>query len=266
MAQVRSAVELVREGRLQVVSEADWMNPRIRPWPSQRTIEQQVESITSLAENGYSVCLYPTELGMKGVRLLKRFEGRPFEQALARGRGSLELAYFSFDVLEHYRNDPRYTFRFGDFGADMSVIDEIYMDATEPDRDKVSLSHIGFAYDLSGYDPEDPESPVERRVAVFYCDLALLTPEHQQRWKTYYVADSGLHPHPVWYGAEMGDWPDGTGPFHRMFAEMENINDLWNNIFGHRLFNTSTRPDELGWLLRASQRDTGQALGPDFYR
>jgi len=250
-----AATELVRRGLLQVVSEADYPNPHIRPWASRRTIGQQIGSLETIRPDDYGVCLYPTPEGMKGVRLPKRFSGRPYEQAIARGRGVLELAYFDFDVLEHYRNDPRYRFRYDDFGADMSVSDEVYFDDAEPDRDKVSLSHIGFAYDLDGYDPGDAESPVVRRVAAFYGDLARLTPEHQQRWRTYQVADGGLRPHPVWYGTQMGRWPDGAGPLYRMIAEMENINDLWANAFGVSLFKSTERPRELGWLLRASQRE-----------
>ncbi|NUU16934.1 hypothetical protein HP550_06680 [Cellulomonas humilata] len=234
-----SAANLVRDGRLQVVSDEDFPNPHIRPWASRRTREQQVGSLEALSD-GFGVCLYPTELGMKGVRLPRRFVGRPYETALARGRGALELAYFDFGVLEPYRNDPRYSFGFDDFGADMGVSDEVYFDSTEPERDKVSLSHIGFAYDLSAYDRNDPTSPVIRRVAAFYRDLAQLTAEHQQRWKTYQVPDDGLEPHPVWFGMQMGHWPDGSGPFHRMVAEMENINYLWENAFGTALFMSTT--------------------------
>lgn len=250
-----SAADLVLAGVMELMSDDDYPNPHIRPWPSRRTAEEQVGSLEALIHQVYGVCLYPTEAGMKGVRLPKRFAGRPYDQAVARGRGVLELAYFDFGVLEPYRNDPRYSFSYDDFGAEMAVSDEVYLDEAEPERDKISLGHIGFAYDLSGYDPDDPESPVVRRVAAFYGDLARLTAEHQQRWKTYQVADDGLAPHPVWYGTQMGHWADGTGPFSRMIAEMENINHLWRSAFGAAVFRTTERPRELGWILRPSQRD-----------
>lgn len=250
-----AAVSLVRNGLLQVMSTEDYLNPHIRPWASRRTVEQQIGSLEALPDVDYGVCLYPTALGMKGVRLPKRMSGRPYDQAVARGRGVLELAYFDFGVLEPYRNDPRYRFHYDDFGASMSVSDEVYLDETEPERDKVSLSHIGFAYDLSRFEREDPESRIVRRVAVFYGDLARLTSEHQQRWKTYQVPDDDLAPHPVWFGTQMGRWPDGSGPFYRLVAEMENINHLWTNAFGAAVFRTTERPRELGWLLRPSQRD-----------
>src|SRR5689334_14402924 len=60
---VKVAADLVRSGLLQVMTEQDWMNPHIRPWPSRRTTESQVESLTS----GRLFCLYPTDLALANV-------------------------------------------------------------------------------------------------------------------------------------------------------------------------------------------------------
>lgn len=249
------AKQLVRDGIIQVVDEQDYMNPHIRPWPSRRTIEEQVESLDALPGAKFGLCLYPTPQALSGVRVPKRLKDQPFSIAMAKGRGTLEPAYFSFDVLEQYRNDPRYHFSFGDFGVTMSISDEAYLDENELERDKVSLSHIGFAYDLGKYDANDPNSPIIRRVAAFYGDLRELTPEHQQRWKTYQVDDDGLRPHPAWWISQMGQWPDGVGPFSKLFIELGNINELWSRAFGEALFTHTTRPDDFGWILRASQRE-----------
>jgi hypothetical protein len=250
----QAVAQLLRAGLVEMITADDYMNPHIRPWPNGRTSEEQAIS----AENWdyqYGYCLYPTSAGMKGVRLPGRFKERPYETAMARGRGTLELAYFQTDVLEPYRNDGRYSFRFADFSADMSIGDDAYTDGEEPERDKVSLPHIGFAYDLSHYDRADPESPIVRRVAVFLGDLAKLTPEHQQRWKTYEVPPDGLSPHPVWWASQMGHWPDGIGPFDRVFASLVEINELTLTAFGAELYRSVTRPDSLGWMMRPSQRD-----------
>jgi len=255
-ALVEVAKRLVADGKLQVmVSEVDYPNPHIRPWPSRRTIESQIESLDELAGAGYGVVLYPTPLALKGVRVPARLQGHPFGAAMAKGRGTLELAYFSFDVLEPYRNDPRYHFRYWDFGVDMGIGDEAYLDETELERDKVLLSHLGFAYDLSGYVRTDVNTPIVRRVAAFYGDLAKLTPEHQQRWQSYQMADDGLEPHPAWWMTQMGHWPDGIGPFDHLFLELENLNALWTGGFGESLFKHTDRPQDFGWLLRPSQRE-----------
>lgn len=249
-----AAARLVRTGLVQVMSQVDYLNIHIRPWASRRTVEAQISSL-DLSDSDERVALYPTRLGMEGVALPEQVMGRPYQEAITRGCGVLETAFFDLGVLEAYRNDPRYHFSFGDFGANMSVSDEAYDDRTEPERDKVSLAHIGFAYDLCKPDPGNLDSPLVRRVAVFYVDLSRLTPEHQQRWRSYQVDDDGLIPHPVWFGTQMGHWPDGSGPFARLRAEMENINCLWENAFGALLFRTTEQPREFGWLLRPSQRD-----------
>jgi hypothetical protein len=65
-----------------------------------------------------------------------------------------------------------------DFGAYAVVIDDVYLDEGEPDSDKILMNHIGFAYDLSGYDRDNPESPIIRLVCAFYGDLAKLSQTH----------------------------------------------------------------------------------------
>src|SRR5688500_6486061 len=97
------ASDLVRAGLVQVVSEEDYLNPHIRPWPSRRTVEQQLKSLDDLSVDRYGLCLYPTPVALRKVRVPRRLAGQPYQQAMAKGRGTLELAYFRFDVLEAYR-------------------------------------------------------------------------------------------------------------------------------------------------------------------
>lgn len=249
------AIELLRAGLIEVMTGADYMNIHIRPWPSRRSIEEQIQDINEVSRADYGVCLYPTAAGMKGVRLPSKLNGRPYARAMARGKGTLELAYFQFDVLEQYRNDSRFRFSFGDSSASMGLSDEAFEDEDVFERDHVGLNHIGFAYDLTRYDPEDADSPIERRVAVFYCDLITLTPEHQRRWQTYEVDGANLEPHPLWWNGQMGRWPDGVGPFTRLFMELRNLNELAVLAFGEEMFRSTDRPAEMGWLLRPSQRE-----------
>jgi hypothetical protein len=250
------AVRLTSEGLLQVVGEEDYLNPHIRPWPSRRSIDDQVASINELPDAEYGVCLYPTPKALKSRRLPKRLADQPYSRAMGKGRGTLELAYFRFDVLEGYRNDPRFTFRFHDFGAYVVVSDEAYLDEGEPESDRIIMNHIGFAYDLSRYDPNDDESPIVRLVCASYGDLAKLNQTHQTRWKTYQIEpDDHLHPHPAWWGQQMGRWPDGLGPFERIFAELRAINILHERAFGQPLFRSNERPNDFGWILRPSQQE-----------
>ncbi|MEV7876064.1 hypothetical protein AB0N80_16790, partial [Microbacterium sp. NPDC089188] len=78
---------------------------------------------------------------------------------------------------------------------------------------------------------------------------------HQQRWQSYQVPDDKLEAHPVWWKTQMGHWPDGIGPFHHLFLELESLNSLWAGAFGEPLFKNIDRPQDLGWMLRPSQRE-----------
>jgi hypothetical protein len=253
--EIEGAVELVKAGLVQVVGQDDYMNIHIRPWPSRRTVEAQINELRELTDSDYGVALYPMAKAMKGVKLPKKYEDAPFSREMARGRSTLELAFFSADVLETYRNDARFRFGMGDFGINFGLSDEAYDDQDQPDKDHVGLLHLGFAYDMQRYDSEDPESPIVRRVAAFYGDLKELTPEHQQRWASFQVDADGIDPHPVWYGTQMGRWPDGIGPFARLEQELKNISDLFEHVWGARVFKTHEPPDDFGWILRADQRE-----------
>ncbi|MDP2288192.1 MAG: hypothetical protein Q8M73_06455, partial [Actinomycetota bacterium] len=252
---LQDAEALVMDGLVQVVATQDHLNTHIRPWASRRTKEEQAQSIRDMNSRSVGVCLYPTPLALRGVRVPRRLSKHPFGADMAKGRGTLELAYFEFDVLEQYRNDARYNFTYWDFGVDIGISDEAYMDDDESNKDHISLAHVGFAYDLSEYDINDLDSIIVRRVAAFYGDLAKLTPEHQQRWKSYQVADDNLEPHPVWWGSQMGHWPDGSGPFESLFAELRKTNELSTRIWNEPLFAHADRPEDLGWILRPSQRE-----------
>lgn len=250
-----AAANLVRAGLVQVVSEQDWMNPHIRPWQSRREAESQVGSLTSRER----VCLYPTALALIDVEPNQPTPDEPYTTRMAKGGGTLELAFFQFEVLETYRNDPRYDFDFYDFGVRCAISSATYEDEDEPEHDKTSISHVGFAYDVSTIDSESTK-PITRAVCAFLCDLRDLTAIHQQRWRTYEITRPSKHlrPHPVWWGQQMGHWPEELGPFARFFFELETWNELHANICDEPLLRTTDRPREFGWVLRPSRAEFDQ--------
>lgn len=253
---IDAASGLVARGLVQVVSDEDFLNPHIRPWKSRRSIDDQIDSMQRLQVNGYMVCLYPTELAMEEYDFGDRYQDRPYHRRMAEGKGTLELAYFRYDVLESYRNDPRFEFRFSDYGVDIWLKDELYIDESEPAADKTSIGHVGFAYDMSNFAENDPDSEIKRLVCAFYTDLCDLNPAHQLRWSTYEVeASPDVAPHSIWWGAQMGRWPDGMGPFERFFFELDTLNKLFSSAHGAELFSRVNRVDGFGWILRPSQSE-----------
>lgn len=252
---IKAAADLLEAGLVEIVSGQDFLNIHIRPWPSRRTAQAQIDELMELDLDDYGVGLYPTELAMKHVPLPERYENAPFLKAMARGKATLQPAFFSADVLETYRNDARYRFEMGDFGINLGISDEAYEDEEEPEKDKVSLLHLGFAYDFRKVKEQDSKVQIIRRVVAFYGDLDDLTPEHQLRWASYQVPAAGVEPHPVWYGSQLGHWTDGIGPFERLSQELSYLNELFERVWGHLLFSTSDLPDDLGWTLRSDQRE-----------
>jgi hypothetical protein len=171
---------------------------------------------------------------------------------MAEGAGALDVMFFTLDVLEPYRNDPRYGLFYWDFGLDISIGDAAFKDELEPEKDKVAMK-AGFAYLF----PNEKGGPIQRFACAFYADLADLSAEHQRRWSSYEVLDPdpNLHPHPQWWAAMMGRWPDGIGPFRKLGAEMEALDHLFEGAFGERLFESTDMPSAFHWVLRPSQAE-----------
>ena len=240
--------DLLRSGLLEIVSEADFPNPHIRPWPSRRTVDEQLADLDTAAQGTGRVCLYPTAAALSELLPPDLHRDQPYRRQLAAGCGQLELAYFSFDVLELYRNDPRYRFEYWDFGVNLGASDSAYESAEEPERDNIPSIRAGFAYNVDSLSA----GPVVRRACAFLRDLGTLTPEHQRRWETYEESTHELHPHPVWFAAMMGHWPDGIGPFEKVIAELRAANELFARAFERDLLTNTDRPRELGWILRPS--------------
>jgi len=256
--QKEEAIILTKQGLVQVVSEEDYPNPHIRPWASKRTLDKQVESLKNLTKDSYGVCLYPTPKALRQNKVRNKYSNEPYRYEMSQGKGTLELVYFRFDVLEQYRNDPRFDFDFDDFGVNISISTEAYLDAKESEEDKILIKHVGFSYDLSEYKALDMTTPIIRRICVFYGDLAKLSPAHQQHWKLHQVNKkdaAALKPHPLWWASQMGHFPDGVGPFLRFFSELEALNELHRRAFGITLFKSVDRPQEFGWILRPSQHE-----------
>lgn len=254
VAQVDEARRLVQDGLVQVVTGEDYPNMHIRPWPSRRSIEVQVADLDEVG-NRADACLYPTPKAMEGRPEPDRWAEEPYQRKMAAGAGTLELAYFSVDVIEQYRNDPRYHFRFDDFEVFLGINDDAYEDENEREADKIPSTRVGFAYDTTTLQ----SNAVTRYVCTFIGDLMELTPEHQQRWRTYEREPTdSTGPHPVWWKMQMGQWPDARGPFTRITLELEAVNELFVLIAGQPLFRTTDHPREWGWVIRPTTQEWHQ--------
>lgn len=243
-------VGLVQEGLVEARTTETSMNPHVRRESTTVSPEQQVELLVGGQCERY--VLYPTATALEGHPRITELVDQPYEQRLAAGAAALDIVYFDLDVLENYRNDPRYTFSYWDFGVSFSISGDVYMDPREAERDKVSAAHVGFAYSRD----TRPTGPIRRYLAVFVKDLAAMTPEHQQRWRTYQAARDDIAAHPEWARAQLfGEFPEGPGIFSMCLTEMQYINEISEMLWGEPLFNGTERPREWGWMIRGSSTD-----------
>lgn len=248
--QTGTIVGLVQDDLVEVRTPETSANPHIRREPSTVSRDQQVE----LLERGESerYVFYPTPAALEGDPRIMELGDRPYEQRLAQGAAALDIVCFELDVLENYRNDPRYTFGYWDFGISFSISDDAYMDPDEAERDKVAAAHVGFAYSAD----TRATGPIHRYLAVFVTDLAAMTPEHQQRWRTYEATRDDVAPHPQWTRSQLfGLFPEGPGTFSMCLTEMKYINEISELVWGEPLFTTTDRPREWGWMIRGSSTD-----------
>lgn len=246
-------ISLLKTQFVECVFEDDWMNPHIRPWHSKRTADEQISLLMENDEYNHG-CVYPLEIATSDFIDVQQFVDRPYQLKLAKGGTTLGLEFFEFSVLETYLNDPRYLFEFGDFSAFMCVSDDAFENLDHPEKDKISLSQIGFAYNFKELSSESRS--LKRFVAVFLGDLAKLSPEHQGRWSSYSLQDrADVSAHPVWFNSQMGRWPDGTGPFELFLSLISEINKLTLNEENVSLFRTSLRDRKFGWIVRPTDRE-----------
>jgi hypothetical protein len=112
-------VGLVQEGLVEVRTTETSMNPHVRRESTTVSPEQQVELLVVGQCERY--VLYPTATALEGHPRITELADQPYEQRLAAGAAALDIVYFDLDVLENYRNDPRYTFSYWGFGVSFSI-------------------------------------------------------------------------------------------------------------------------------------------------
>jgi hypothetical protein len=168
----RSLHGLVLDGLLEVVSEDDFINPYIRPWPTRRGLDEQAADVLVDEGDRGIVCLYPTPMALEGRSEAGQWPDQPYRTQLAKGRGQLELSYFTVDVIEPYRNDPRFHYWFTDFEVSFGITDDAYLDPAEAERDKIGSIRVGFAYDTTTIRSDQ----VDRFMCSFIEDMANLDP------------------------------------------------------------------------------------------
>jgi hypothetical protein len=202
-----------------------------------------------------SACLYPTVDHLRTIMDPTDYAGRPYTLELALGHPALGYHFFDLSILETYRNDPRYYYTF-DIDGMISVDDEYFDQPTMDERDQVLLQSFGLALAKEKY----------WAIVVFRRYLGMLSPEHQQLWKTKQEADDAerFQPHWEYWRTSMGEWPEKMSLFTAFLLEMEQVNNLSEAIGRPPLFRNTyhdERPRDFGYLIRPTVRELANFAG-----
>lgn len=192
-------------------------------------------------------CAYPSTKHLKTIVDKKKYDGKPFELALALGENQLSWRAFDLSILEFYRNDPRYYYHNSDIAGSIHYSENAREEGDNPDD--VYLQDFGFCYN----------SNKERAIAVYLRRLSTLSPEHQQMWNSRILkGDYKLHPD-FYRSSILGHFPEGISIYQAFLIEEDKINKLCSWLHYPPLFKNiyseHNRPKEFTILLRPTLRE-----------
>jgi hypothetical protein len=238
-------IALIQKGKIEINFGDKHPNPHIKAFE----LDDKDTQIEKIKRVGFSdVCAYPTKEHLKNVVDISKFRNKPFTLKIALGEPSLNYAVFDLSVLEFYRNDPRYSYFTDDIGGFISISDKHYLSLEVKPSDKIVLQTFGFCYG---------KRKMDRAVAVFYCYLSKLTPEHQQIWNSkMLLGDYFLHPD--YWRMSGGYWPEKTSIFTAFIEELHTINEFSKLMGRPNFFNQSykkNKPKEFSFLIRPTRKE-----------
>ena len=235
-----SICRLIAEDLVGVLFSDSDVNPNIIRIGFEKK-ENQIEKLKQ--KTPPTAFIYPRPKHLNKVVDEKQYQGNPYRLCLALGEPQLAYRSFDLQVLEFYRNDPRYSYDNNDVGG------KIYCNSDEmQNSDRVFLQTFGFSYDAN----------FNRAVAVFLRYLSNLSSEHQQIWKAKELkGDFKLHPD-YYRVSIIGDWPDRIPICSAFLKELFIINQMANAMGRPKFFLQDfgeygdNKPQRFGFLIRTT--------------
>jgi hypothetical protein len=139
-----------------------------------------------------------------------------FTKQLKLGGSQLEHRFFRRQVLDRYRDDPRFLVE--EWGADgtLTIKDKYFLDENTPEDEKISIQTFGYAYDL-----ED-----QQVIAVILVDLGRLSVKHQNHWHSFEIeVPCKLDPDYIETNFE-AKWTDRVAIYQAFCTELDEINKI----------------------------------------
>ena len=242
---IKALIELVGEGNVTLAFAKISQNPHIKRLPD-LPVDEQLRHFRK--EPLEEICIYPSKSILESKIDVSTLDDKPFTKKLALGDAQLQPLYFDLVVLERYYNDPRYNFKFYDYGGSINISDEYCVSNRIAERDKIFIESFGLGYD------EDKN----RVVVVFLCYLAKLTSEHQQYWSTYVLSSECKMAEPYYRNSFLGKWVMDISIFEAFILEQVVINQMAQKMGRRQLFRETfehDRPKEFSAFLRPTLKN-----------
>ena len=206
------------------------------------SVEEQLDGIGR--RDPQSVGLYPTQDSVSDAIDVSKYDNKPFTKMMVLAAPQLEALPFSLDLLDWYERDPRYKFRFYDFGGTIGVTDEGSEQLDESER-------ISFRFGV-GYDSEG-----DRVVCIYVYRLAELPGKQQRIWQEFLV-DRACTISDDFYRTTIQAQPaKSVSVYEATIYEQVEINALFETMKRPRLFQQTYeddgRPRGFGFFMKPTQ-------------
>ncbi len=201
---------LIKNKMVEAISERDVLNPHIRGFELDLSIEHQIENAKDY--NAHT-CFYPTEKALKRVKVDGK---RPYSALMQQGKAQFDIIYFDIEILERYNNNPKFLIMDNGYRGSICVKDEYYAETEETEY----IKDYGMAY-IDG-------DGIQRAVGVFVIDLALLSPRIQMMWRGFELDNQDECKINKGFVDNLikGVWVTDYWVFHALIDEMKVVNEM----------------------------------------
>ncbi len=236
--EIEAIIGLIEDRMVDIITHEDDENIHIKRHAPQPP-GVQIERLRRPGEPAHG-CLYPTSEALR-LHGVVDHPARPYTSALRAGAPQLDFRTFRLEVLEQYRNDPRYRYQVDDIHG------TIYRE--HPNEAEREFHQFGFAFD----------DDVDRYVASFLRYLHDLSPEQQQSWHRFEI-EGEFWLHPDYYRTSiLGQSPERVSIFDAFLKEKRIINEMAARMGKPDLFRSDfdayRRPAGFGFLIRPTRAE-----------
>jgi len=217
---VNEMVNLIEDGFIEAISEKDVLNPHIRGFDLNLSVEHQIKNAQFIDSH---TCFYPTEKALKGVEINYQ---KPYTALLQGGKEQFDIVFFDIEILERYINNPKFIVMDNGYRGKICIRDEYY----NVDVDGEYIKDYGMAY-IDG-------ETLNRAIAVFVIDLTKLSPKIQMMWKGFELENQSKCKVNEGFIKNLlqGEWVTDYWIFHALLEEMNVINKQCEAVEIPKLF------------------------------